>query len=116
MIRNSSAPVQWRGGLAPGHERRDGELVVGGVPAGELAAQYGTPLLAIDYDVLDAAVQRARARELLGHDLGRQQQALGLVDDHPRAHAVLFDDDGDWSAREWEERGVGTGHGVGAPY
>src|SRR5947209_16230619 len=58
MIRNSSAPAQWRGGLAPGHERRDGELVVGGVPAGELAAQYGTPLLAVDYDVLDAAVAR----------------------------------------------------------
>ena len=50
MIRNSSAQAQWRGGLAPGHERRDGELVVGGVRAGELAAAYGTPLLAIDYN------------------------------------------------------------------
>ncbi len=58
MIRNSSAQMQWRGGLAPGHERRDGELFVGGVPAGELAAAYGTPLLAIDYDVFDAAIAR----------------------------------------------------------
>ncbi|HET9393278.1 MAG TPA: diaminopimelate decarboxylase [Candidatus Rubrimentiphilum sp.] len=58
MIRNSSAPAQWRGGLAPGHERRDGELIVGGVSAGELAAAYGTPLLAIDYDVFDAAIAR----------------------------------------------------------
>jgi len=58
MIRNSSAPVQWHGGLAPGHERRDGELLVGGIGAGELAAAYGTPLLAIDYDVFDAAIAR----------------------------------------------------------
>src|SRR5581483_2537984 len=54
MIGNS-APVRWRGGLAPGHERRGDELFLGGVPAGELAAAYGTPLLAIDYDVFDAA-------------------------------------------------------------
>lgn len=44
--------------LAPGHERRDGELLIGGAAAGELAAAYGTPLLAIDYDVLDAAIAR----------------------------------------------------------
>jgi len=58
MIGNSSAPVRWRGGLAPGHERRGGELLVGGVPVTELAAAYGTPLLAIDYDVLDASIAR----------------------------------------------------------
>jgi len=58
MIGNSPAPVQWRGGLAPGHERRDGELFTGGVAASELAATYGTPLLAIDYDVFDAAIAR----------------------------------------------------------
>ena len=55
MIGNS-APVRWRGGLAPGHERRGGELFAGGVSADELANAYGTPLLAIDYDVFDAAI------------------------------------------------------------
>lgn len=50
------APVRWRGGLAPGHERREGELFVGGISADELAGAYGTPLLSIDYDVFDAAV------------------------------------------------------------
>ncbi len=55
MIGNS-APVRWRGGLAPGHERRGGELFVGGVSADELATAYGTPVLAIDYDVFDAAI------------------------------------------------------------
>ncbi len=55
MIGNS-APVRWRGGLAPGHERRSGELFAGGVSADELAATYGTPLLAVDYDVFDAAI------------------------------------------------------------
>jgi len=55
MIGNS-APVRWRGGLAPGHERREGELFAGGVSADELAAAYGTPLLAIDYDIFDASI------------------------------------------------------------
>ncbi len=55
MIGNS-APVRWRGGLAPGHERRDGELFAGGVSAEELATAYGTPALVIDYDVFDAAI------------------------------------------------------------
>ncbi|HEX5274372.1 MAG TPA: diaminopimelate decarboxylase [Candidatus Rubrimentiphilum sp.] len=55
MIGNS-APVRWRGGLAPGHERRGGELLLGGVSADELAAAYGTPALVIDYDVFDAAI------------------------------------------------------------
>jgi len=55
MIGNS-APVRWRGGLAPGHERRAGELFAGGVSADELAETYGTPLLVIDYDVFDAAI------------------------------------------------------------
>jgi diaminopimelate decarboxylase len=40
----------------PGQRRSDGELLIGGVRARELAATYGTPLLALDYDVLDAAI------------------------------------------------------------
>ena len=45
MIGNS-APVRWRGG----------ELFVGGISADELAMAYGTPVLALDYDVFDAAI------------------------------------------------------------
>ena len=55
MIGNS-APVRWRGGLAPGHERRGEELFIGGISADELASAYGTPVLTIDYDVFDAAI------------------------------------------------------------
>jgi len=49
--------LNWRDGLAPGHARdTDGELLVGGVRADELAARYGTPLLALDLDAFDAAI------------------------------------------------------------
>ena len=49
--------MQWQNELAPGHTRADGELCIGGIRAGDLAQTYGTPLLAVDYDVLDAAIQ-----------------------------------------------------------
>ncbi len=39
-----------------GHRRSAGELFIGGVRAQELAATHGTPLLVLDYDVLDAAI------------------------------------------------------------
>jgi len=42
--------------LFPGQERSDGQLMIGGVRAQELAQAYGTPLLAIDYDVLDGSI------------------------------------------------------------
>lgn len=48
--------MQWQGMLAPGHTRENGELCIGGARAGELAQHYGTPLLVLDYDVLDAAI------------------------------------------------------------
>jgi diaminopimelate decarboxylase len=48
--------LNWHDGLAPGHERRNGVLALGGVAATELADAYGTPLHVIDFDVLDAAV------------------------------------------------------------
>ena len=48
--------MQWNGGLAPGHGRRGGELLIGGAGVRELAQQYGTPLVVIDYSVLDAAI------------------------------------------------------------
>ncbi len=42
--------------LSSGSRRTASELRIGGVRAQELAAAYGTPLLALDYDVLDAAI------------------------------------------------------------
>lgn len=49
--------LNWRDGLAPGHARADdGELLIGGIRAAELAAEYGTPLLVLDLDVFDAAI------------------------------------------------------------
>jgi len=48
--------MHWQGSLAPGHSRQNGELLIGGVRASELAQQYGTPLVAIDYGVFDAAI------------------------------------------------------------
>ena len=56
MIDDLSARLQWQGHLAPGHRRINGELAIGGVRASELAAAYGTPLLVLDYSVLDAAI------------------------------------------------------------
>jgi diaminopimelate decarboxylase len=56
MIDDLSARLQWQGHLAPGHHRLNGELTIGGVRASELAAAYGTPLMVIDYGVLDAAI------------------------------------------------------------
>ncbi len=49
--------LHWRDDLAPGHTRdATGALRLGGIPASDLAAQYTTPLLVIDIDVLDAAI------------------------------------------------------------
>ncbi len=55
MIRDPEM-LRWRDGLAPGHARADGVLTVGGVAVTELAQIYGTPLLVLDYEVLDAAI------------------------------------------------------------
>lgn len=72
--------MQWQGRLAPGHTRQNGELQIGGVRASELAQQYGTPLMAIDYGVLDAAIAafcEAGARH--GIDVAYAGKALLLV-------------------------------------
>ncbi len=72
--------LHWHEGLAPGQRRRDGELTVGGVSAGELAETYGTPLLAIDFDVLDAAIAEFRAAcEPHGVEIAYAGKALLLV-------------------------------------
>jgi diaminopimelate decarboxylase len=72
--------MQWQGRLAPGHTRQNGELEIGGVRAGELAQQYGTPLVAIDYGVLDAAIAAFNdACEPYGIEVAYAGKALLLV-------------------------------------
>jgi diaminopimelate decarboxylase len=64
----------------PGHTREAGELVLGGVPAHHLAAAYGTPLLVLDYDVLDEALSRFLAAcEPHGVEIAYAGKALLLV-------------------------------------
>lgn len=80
MIQDASERLQWHGRLAPGHERRDGRLLIGGAAADDLAAAYGTPLLAIDYDVLDAAIAAFReACEPHGIEIAYAGKALLLA-------------------------------------
>jgi diaminopimelate decarboxylase len=50
--------------LAPGHGRdRSGGLTLGAIAAGELAGSYGTPLVVIDLDVVDASIAALRAAQ-----------------------------------------------------
>jgi diaminopimelate decarboxylase len=57
-----------------------GPIVLGGVPATELAAAYGTPLLVLDTEVLDATLDRfARAGTRLGIDICYAGKALLFV-------------------------------------
>lgn len=64
----------------PGHSRSNGELVIGGVRAGDLAGAYGTPLLVLDYDVLDAAIATfVAACEPAGVEIAYAGKALLLV-------------------------------------
>lgn len=66
--------------LSAGHARRSGELLIGGVPSTQLAAAYGTPLLALDYDALDAAIDRfVHACTPHGIDIAYAGKALLLV-------------------------------------
>ena len=60
--------------------RTDGATAIGGVPATILARAYGTPLLAIDTDVLDAALARfADAGTRYGIDVCYAGKALLFV-------------------------------------
>ncbi len=59
-----TAPAAWHGELAPGQGRdRSGELTFGGITAAELAESYGTPLVVIDLDVVDASIAALRAAQ-----------------------------------------------------
>ncbi|MDQ2871781.1 MAG: diaminopimelate decarboxylase [Candidatus Eremiobacteraeota bacterium] len=80
MTATRSALLQWHDGLAPGQTRREGEIFVGGCSAERLADIYGTPLLAIDYGVLDAAIDEfTAAARPLGVDIAYAGKALLLV-------------------------------------
>jgi diaminopimelate decarboxylase len=72
---------QWHGDLAPGQTRdRDGVLALGGISAESLARRYGTPLLAIDLDVVDAAIGRLRqCGDPLGVDISYAAKAFATV-------------------------------------
>lgn len=61
MITASADKRHWRDELAPGQQRAGVVLQIGGVSAAELASVYGTPLLAIDLDVLDATIAEFEA-------------------------------------------------------
>ncbi len=66
--------------LFPGHRRSNGELVIGGARARELASAYRTPVLVLDYDVLDAAIAAFTAAcEPLGIEIAYAGKALLLV-------------------------------------
>jgi diaminopimelate decarboxylase len=72
--------MQWQGKLAPGHSRENGELRIGGTRASELAERYGTPLVVLDYDVLDAAIAAfCDASAPHGIDVAYAGKALLLV-------------------------------------
>lgn len=72
--------MHWQGKLAPGHSRENGELRIGGAPVSDLAQYYGTPLLVLDYDVLDAAIAAfSGACAPLGIEAAYAGKALLLV-------------------------------------
>jgi len=56
MLELSARKLRWHQDLAPGHERREGELHIGGVAVSQLADLYGTPSLIIDGSVLEATI------------------------------------------------------------
>ncbi len=88
-----TASAAWRGDLAPGQGRDpNGGLTLGGIRAAELAQSYGTPLLVIDLDVVDASIAALRAAQAAG-DLEISYAAKAFV-------TVAF-------ARHLADRGVG---------
>lgn len=55
----------------------NGAISIGGVPASELAASYGTPLIAIDTDILDARIAAfSESAQRLGIEVGYAGKAL----------------------------------------
>ena len=55
----------------------NGSITIGGVPASELAASYGTPLVVIDTDILDARIAAfAQTAQRVGIDVAYAGKAL----------------------------------------
>ncbi|MBV9269982.1 MAG: diaminopimelate decarboxylase [Candidatus Eremiobacteraeota bacterium] len=72
--------MHWNGALAPGHERPNGALAIGGIDAQALTERFGTPLLVIDYATLDAAIETfCSAATPLGIEVAYAGKALLLV-------------------------------------
>jgi len=80
MLTGSRDLLNWHADLAPGHSRApDGELCLGGIRATDLARAYGTPLLAIDYDVFFASIAEfVAACEPFGVEIAYAGKALLL--------------------------------------
>ena len=87
--------TSWGAGVAPGHARApDGELTIGGVGVRRLAQTYGTPLLAIDLDVLDASTRTfLAAAQPAGIEVAYAAKAFFCValGRHLAATALRFD-------------------------
>ncbi len=80
MIDRLGTRLTWRGDLAPGHERRDGVLCIGGSTVVELAARYATPLLMLDGAVLEATIEELHAAaQPLGIEIAYAGKALLLT-------------------------------------
>lgn len=72
--------LQWHGELPPGHARQNGTVWIAGVAVTELAQTYGTPLVVLDGDVLDAAIDEfARAAAPWNIEIAYAGKALLLT-------------------------------------
>lgn len=85
--------LDWHDGLAPGHERdSQGNLLLGRIPAAELAAAYATPLVAFDLDVFDASIAEfVAACAPYGVEISYAGKALLLVELARRLAATPLD-------------------------
>ena len=77
-----TALCTWSDGLAPGQTRdRDGNLLLGALAADRLAHTYGTPLLVIDLDVVDAAIDElARCAKSADLEISYAAKAFATIE------------------------------------
>jgi diaminopimelate decarboxylase len=76
------------------HRDTDGNLLVGGIRAAELAARYGTPLLVIDLDAVDSAIEQlASCTSNSPLDVSYAAKALATTEffRHLAGHPIGFD-------------------------
>ena len=73
--------VRWQADLAPGHERRNGTLYIGGASVREIAETYGTPALILDGGVLQSTISEfTSAAAAYDMDVAYAAKALLLVE------------------------------------